>query len=119
MALYMRFVMTLAFGLAGLGMVLKILLERLFHDWDLFADLGALGKAVWDGKALRLRERPEDIKLEIEKSRQPKLSTRLIDMKREELKEISAVEHRLNLPQQPIVLTPITPPPAPVEPVPS
>ena len=115
MTLYIRFIMALGFGLLGLGVVLKVLLEQLFHDWDAFTDMGEGFKKLLEGKALALSTsgRTEDVMLEIEKAKASTYSTRLIDLKREQLREIDAVEHRLRRPHQPVVLEPIAPPPTP------
>ncbi len=105
MELYVKFLASLAFGLVGVGMVLKILLEKLFSEWDAFAELGQRLRMLSEGRALAPVERTEDVLLEIEKSKQSKISTRLVDLKREQLKELSVVEHRLRLPRQ-AILTP-------------
>lgn len=110
MELYFKFLLTMGAGLIGMGLVLKILIDGLFNDWDLFGDLGALAKATYEGKALTLVERPEDVQLEIEKGKAASVrSSRLIDVKREQLRELDEVEHRLRLPNQPVVLTPLPP----------
>lgn len=111
MQTYIRFMVDLAFGLAGVSLVLKVLLDGLFNDWDVVADVEATIKAMSDSKGLALSGRREDVMLEIEKSRASTFSTRLIDIRREQLKEIDDVEHRLSLPNHPISLTPIPPPP--------
>lgn len=118
MTMYVRFMATLAFGLIGIGLVLKILLEEFFNDWDAFTDLGAWWRDVLAGKGLMHRAKPEDVLLEIEKAKTGvELTTRLsggrqrvLDKRREQLKEISLVEHRLRLPNQPVVLAPLSPP---------
>ena len=112
MELYFRFMMTLAFGLVGLSVVLKVLLDGIFSEWDAFADLGDWLKGVSEGKGLVRTDRAEDIMLEIEKSKAPTMNTRLLDQKREQLKEINQVEHRLKMPNQPVVLAPLPPPAA-------
>lgn len=115
MELYFKFVMTLGLGLFGLGLVLTLAIDQLFSDWDAFASAGAWLRDAYRGKGLRLLERAEDVQLEIEKARQPVINTRLIDKRREALREIASVEYRLNLPNQPIVLTPLAPPQPPAE----
>ena len=37
--LYFRFALCLAFGLFGLGLVLKVLIDALFTEWDVIADV--------------------------------------------------------------------------------
>ena len=113
MDLYIRFVTTLAFGLVGLGMVLMILLERVFHDWDAFADLSEWVRSWGEGRRAVAAARAEDLLLEIEKSKQPGLVTNsLIDIRREQLREIDLVESRLKRGAHKVVLSPIAPPPA-------
>lgn len=111
MTLYLRFMITLAFGLIGLGFVLKMALDHIFHDWDVVAEL----KAWWTSEGRNLRHsriRAEDLLLEAEKQRTPTVTTRLLEQRREQLREIGAVEYRLQLSnRQPVVLTPLTPPP--------
>src|SRR5438445_95648 len=111
MELYMRFMVTLACGLLGVGMVLKVLLDGLFHDWDAVADMGEFMRTGWHHRHTP-NQRVEDVMLEIEKARTPTLSTSIYDQKRRELKELSAIESRLNRSNKPVVLTPIPPPPA-------
>lgn len=118
MEMYLKFVGTLGFGLLGLGLVLKMLLEQVLADWDLFGDLARFCRAVAEGRVFRLahKDRVEDVRLEIENIQRAQFrGTRLIDQKREQLKEIELVEHRLSLPQraQPITITPLPPPPPP------
>ena len=57
-------------------------------------------------------ERTEDVMLEIEKSKTSDVTMRLIDRRREQLKELASVEKRLQMPQNsgPIVLKPLPPP---------
>jgi hypothetical protein len=115
MELYMRFMVTLACGLLGVGMVLKILLDGLFHEWDAVADMGDFMRTGWHARS-STAQRAEDVMLEIEKARTPTLSTSLYDQKRKDLKELSAIESRMNRPNKPIVLTPIPPPSADIVP---
>jgi hypothetical protein len=110
MELYIRFMTTLAFGLVGLGMVMKVLLENLFHDWDAFADLGAWMRSLSETKRPSWEEeRVEDILLELEKAKAPTFNTRLIDVRREQLRERDAVEHRLKQNNASVRPTPIEP----------
>ena len=104
MELYMEFMVALAFGLLGLGVVLTLLLERLFCDWDAPGEMRERFKALLEGKGISGLERTEDILLEIEKSRAATVNTRLIERKRAQLKEIDAVEHVLRRPNKTAVL---------------
>ncbi len=98
MALYVKFMFCLACGLAAMGLVLTILLSKLFHEWDMFADLGRLLRALFvPHKAPVPVLRAEDILLDAEKRNAKHIGgTRLIDQRREQLKQLNAVEHRLN-----------------------
>lgn len=99
-ALYWRFMVSLAFGLVGLGLVLKVLMDKLFNDWDLFSELGRAVSDFWNGRRLVKLDRPEDILASrVEKTRE--LTTRLVDQRREQLRAMSEVEQRLNKPGSP------------------
>lgn len=112
MEMYMKFWGTLAVGLLGAGFVLKTLLDELFQDWDAWADLKAWVRAQIEGASLKRMERAEDVMLEIENAKRTTSSTRLLDKRREQLREIELVEHRLSQRDGgPIVLTPLPPPP--------
>lgn len=111
MVLYVRFVISLAIGLLGLGLVLKIVMDQLLTDWDAAAAI----REWWRGRAAAKdirAERTEDVLLEIEKAKTTGVSMRLIDRRREQLNELASVEKRLQMPHHsgPIVLTPIPPP---------
>jgi hypothetical protein len=111
MELYMRFLVSLAAGLLGVGMVLKVLLDGLFNEWDAVADMGDLFR-----NGLRLKQssagRAEDVMLELEKANAVVLTTSIYEQKRQELQELSAVETRLNRAGGPVRLTPVAPPSA-------
>ncbi|MBI5208717.1 MAG: hypothetical protein HY927_01940 [Elusimicrobia bacterium] len=99
MELYGRFIVALAFGLVGLGLVLQVLLDRVFNEWDAVADAQAGIKRFMKGHVLT-HQKTEDLLLDIEKERPKELSTRLVDMRRKELREIDIVEHKLHQPVQ-------------------
>jgi hypothetical protein len=108
MELYVRFVGTLAFGLFGIGTVLKILLDELFAEWDAVADAKAWYKSLSERKGLLASlETREDVMLARENANATVMTTRLLDERRERLKELSVVEHRLNLKKDKISLTPL------------
>lgn len=111
MEMYMKFWGTLAVGLLGAGFVLKTLLDEIFQDWDAWAEFKVWARGIMEGSSLRYQERAEDVMLEIEKAKAPTTNTRLLDQRREELREIELVEHRMSQRQGPIVLTPLPPPP--------
>ncbi|MBI3550983.1 MAG: hypothetical protein HY077_00570 [Elusimicrobia bacterium] len=115
MELYMRFMVTLACGLLGVGMVLKVLLDGLFHEWDAVADMGEFMRTGWHQKQAPT-QRVEDVMLEIENARTPTLSTSIYEQKRRDLKELSAIESSMNRKGKPVVLTPIPPPSADIVP---
>jgi hypothetical protein len=97
MELYIRFISTLAFGLIGLGAVLKVLLETLFNDWDAFNDISERVMISCSGKGGQVEHiRAEDILLEAEKRNTPELSTRVVDWRRRQMKELDEVENRLD-----------------------
>lgn len=114
MALYVKFMMTLAAGLFGLGMVMQIVIDELFVEWDAFAHFAEWAKAKWLGAGIKEHRRAEDVMMELEKAKTTEASVRMIDRRREQLRELASVESRLRGPQQqgPIVLTPILPPAA-------
>ena len=98
MALYIKFVSTLAFGLLGLGMVLKVLMDNLFNEWDAVEAAGRFYRDWNKGRLIR-HERTEDMLLAAEHGRTSQLtSTRLIDRRREALNQLDEVEHRLHQP---------------------
>ena len=58
--LYIRFVMCLAIGLMGMSMVLMRLLDTLFNEWDVVADLKeAIDKPVRHGRVEPVLAEPE------------------------------------------------------------
>lgn len=98
---YVKFMTSLAFGLLGVGLVLKVLLETIFNEWDAFNEVHARFQAYISGKHHVGLIRPEDILLEFENRNAPTTSTRLLDQRRHQLREIDDVETRLHLPAQP------------------
>ena len=113
MELYFRFMTMLAVGLLGVSAVLKVLLDSLFNEWDAVADAKDFVKGVGAQKKSLSAVRAEDFMLEIEKAKSPTVNPRLLEQRREELKELDAVEYRLKLPnREPIVLPPLRPPSA-------
>jgi len=102
--LYIRFISTLAFGLIGLGAVLKVLLESLFNEWDAFNDIAARIALACSGKGGLVEHiRAEDILLDAEKNNSFSLTAagiRLGDQRRRRIREIDAVGARLGLVQR-------------------
>ena len=111
MDLYFRFMVATAFGLVGISQVLTLLIDGLFSEWDAFAELGDYLKELYtgDGRALSL-ERAEDVMLQIEKDKFVPSSTRLLQQRRAQLREIDEVEYQLSHPHSAaVVLEPILP----------
>jgi hypothetical protein len=95
MELYVRFISTLAFGLIGLGAVMKVLLETIFEDWDAFNDISGRIMMSCSGKPGHVEHiRAEDILLEAEQ-RSSGVNTRIVDFRRRQIKELDAIETRL------------------------
>lgn len=99
MALYMKFMVTLAFGLAGLAMVMKILMDRVFNDGDFLAEVGEYIKGLKYRATVVRFGRTEDVLMEAERNKPRELTTRLLDQRRERLKELNEVENLLNRPR--------------------
>jgi hypothetical protein len=96
MELYVSFISTLAFGLIGLGAVLKVLLETVFEEWDAFGDIAEHVMLTCSGKARQVESlRAEDILLELEKQNAPDSNTSLVDFRRRQMWELDAIESRL------------------------
>ena len=100
MELYFHFLSTLAFGLVGVGLVMKILLENLFNEWDAFNDLARRANTAFAGKRHVELIRAEDILMEAERKNMPETGTRRMDQRREQLKELNDIESRLKSPAQ-------------------
>ena len=98
MALYLKFMVTLAFGLAGLAVVMKVLMERVFNDGNFLAEVGEYFKGLKNSATMVRFGRTEDLLMEAEKNKPRELTTRLLDQRRERLKELSEVESALSRP---------------------
>ncbi|MDE2040159.1 MAG: hypothetical protein KGO96_09835 [Elusimicrobia bacterium] len=98
MTLYFRFLLSLAAGLVGLGLVLRIVMDELLLDYDAPAAFSAWLREFMSYKHLLRQDRTEDVMLEIEKSRTVESEVRLIERRREQLREIASVESRLRSP---------------------
>ncbi|MBI4371271.1 MAG: hypothetical protein HY552_03120 [Elusimicrobia bacterium] len=100
--LFVRFVITAALGLAGLGMVLTTLFDGVLADWDLPRDL----RQWWRRFSLLPHPggsvRAEDILLEIELSqregRYQRPPAASLDRRREALRDLREAEVRLSEP---------------------
>lgn len=71
MRLYFRFLFSLACGLLGVGVVLKVLLDTLFNEWDPVSDASGRFRAYLSGKRHGQLIRPEDALLDDEKRVSP------------------------------------------------
>ncbi len=98
MTMYLKFVSTMALGMLGIGLLMKVLLDRLFVDWDAVEDLETYVKDTYRGRRMHHVHLTEDILMEKEKARPTELSTRMIDKRREALREMDAVESRMHAP---------------------
>ena len=107
MDLYFRFLGSLAAGLFGVSVVLKVLLDGIFNEWDAVADAEDLLR-----NGLRLKQsghrRTEDVMIDAENAKSLPMSTRMYEQKRQELEKMSEIETRLG--KGPVQLTPILPP---------
>ena len=96
MELYVRFISTLAFGLIGLGAVMKVLLETIFEEWDAFNVISERIMMSCSGKGGHVEHiHAEDILLEAEKRNVPDINTRIVDWRRRQMKELDEIETRL------------------------
>ncbi len=68
---FMRFAICLAFGLFGLAIVLKTLIDVMFTDWDLFAEM-----KIWF-KDMSKRKKPEYVLIDDGTMHKPRLATRV------------------------------------------
>ena len=111
MELYVRFISTLAFGLIGLGAVLKVLLETIFDDWDAFNDVAQRVMMTCSGKGGHVAHvRAEDMLLEAEKQNFSYFGTRLVDARRREIRELDDIEtHLTNFSGAPVTDSDILP----------
>lgn len=105
MSLFARFLGTLAVGLSGMTVVLMILMDRLFCDWDMFAEGALLLEHISEGRFLARPQSAQDAELDAGRAEE---SGRYLK-RQKELGEIDAVETRLRGPNGPIVLTPLPP----------
>lgn len=96
MVLYVRFIVWLAVGLVGLGLVLKIVIDEFFCDWNVLQELRVHASARLTSWFSRLEGRPEDRLMDLERTRSGSVgSMRTIDQKREQLRELATIEQRL------------------------
>ncbi|NNN04899.1 MAG: hypothetical protein HKL90_03265 [Elusimicrobia bacterium] len=94
MALYVRFMLTLAVGLAGLGMVLTTIFETLLRDWDPSRDIRRWWRSFSSTRSLAAEIRAEDILQQLRTQRAVP-ATGSLERRREVLRAVSDVESRL------------------------
>ena len=85
----------LAVGMTGLGLVLTIVIDELFGDWNAAVELRDAARAVVADWFHRREGRTEDWLLDLEKARETDPNVRLIDRRREQLRELASVEQRM------------------------
>ena len=106
MELYVRFISTLAFGLIGLGAVMKVLLETIFEDWDVFNEISERVMLTCAGKAVRVKSvRAEDILLEAGHHGLRGGNARITDFRRRQIREFDVIETRLSQVRSPGSIT--------------
>lgn len=104
MELYARFVLTLAVGLVGVGLVLMTLLETLLSEWDPVVDAGRWWRELAHRRAGAYSVRAEDILSELEGRHQNRFvyatrpPARAIDLRGEILRDIRAAGKRAPFP---------------------
>ena len=99
MELYVKFMFTLTLGLAGVGLVLKTILETLLHDWDPAQDFRRWWKVYSHRSSALAHVRAEDILQEIEGRNKPSVPREpalAIDRRRESLRDVDEAENRLS-----------------------
>lgn len=98
--MYMRFLSSLAFGLIGLGMVLKVLLDGIFNEWDAFNDIAGKIAQLSSGRGSAVEHvRAEDILMEAEKQNAYSLVSqgiRLTEQRHQHKQELDEIEFRLS-----------------------
>ena len=78
-----------------------VVIDCLFNEWDAFGDIAHRLRNFLAGKGHVQLIRAEDILMELEQKGASTFSTRLIDQRRERLKELEAVEARTRLSEGP------------------
>jgi hypothetical protein len=102
MQLYVKFMITMAVGLAGIGVMLKTLLDTLFAEWDPVHDARRWWRHVSHHRPERSRVSAEEILEELEGRRrglpQP-APARTIERRRNVLRSVAEAEDRLASPE--------------------
>lgn len=99
MEMYLKFMFTLTVGLVGVGMVLKTLLDTLLHEWDAVRAVSRGWHALCHARPHAELVRAEDILMELDRDyNKHRMPERLIDRRREALRDLREVEERLSVP---------------------
>lgn len=99
--MYLKFMFTLTIGLVGMGIVLKTLLDTLFHEWDVVRDIQRVWHAIYYARPHAELVRAEDILMELDRDyNKRRMPERLIDRRREALRDLHEAEERLSVPQE-------------------
>src|SRR5689334_18298975 len=96
MEAYFQFLLILAIGLTAMSTVLKILLDKIFHDWDVISDINEFWTVAYREKNFLRLERTEDIMMEKERGLNPSTSTRLVENKAQ-LKKLAETADQLTV----------------------
>ncbi|MDE2510037.1 MAG: hypothetical protein KGL74_02845 [Elusimicrobia bacterium] len=99
MELYVKFMFTLTLGLAGVGLVLKTILETILSDWDPVVDARRWWKSYSHRSSAVEHVRAEDILQEIEGRRAggaPRPPLQPLELRRESLRDVEEAEQRLS-----------------------
>ena len=103
MELYVKFMFTLTVGLVGVGLVMMILIETLFSEWDPVVDFHRWWRQHHYGRANAGSVRAEDILSELEARRSgnvvPQTPTRSLDRRREILRDMREADLRVSSPR--------------------
>ncbi|MBI4062049.1 MAG: hypothetical protein HY403_11550 [Elusimicrobia bacterium] len=100
--MYVQFMFTLAVGLAGVGMVLKTLLDTILREWDAVYEIRKRWQSLFHARPYAESVRAEDILMEIERDHvKRRMPERLIDRRREALRGVREAEDRLSSPRVP------------------
>lgn len=94
MTMYLRFIGSLILGLAGLGFILTMVLDRFFGDQEILAAWRDVWKRLREGPEIAPAARAEDAG-GLDSSSPRNLQTRLLDKRREQIREMNEVENKL------------------------
>ena len=106
MTFYVRFIFSLAVGLCGLGLVMTIVLDELFGDWNVGVAIHDWLSEFFARQSDIHRRHGADLRREIEKARTTAHNARLLQQRRERLRDLASVESRLVAPRG-VVVTPL------------